>query len=159
MDHVVFGLVCLLVIGIFAWIAEPIAHLGLKNPPAEDSAYNLLVQGFRAGQLNLKIEPPAGFAQLADPYHLAPDSPYMRELTDMSYYGGKLYLYFGVTPVLVLFWPYAALTGHYLPENDAVVIFLRWASSSLPAYCMQFGGVTSRKQVSGWLRSACWALF
>ena len=32
----------------------------------------------------------------------------------MSYYKGKLYLYFGVTPALLLFWPWAALTGHYL---------------------------------------------
>ena len=124
--HAVFGLVCALVIGIFALLAEPIVGLGLKNPPAKDSAYNLLVQGFRAGQLNLKIEAPPGLAQLADPYHLAPDSAYMMKLTDMSYYKGKLYLYFGVTPALVLFWPYAALTGHYLPDNDAVVIFLHW---------------------------------
>ena len=41
----------------------------------------------------------------------------------MSYYKGKLYLYFGVTPALVLFWPYAALTGHYLLHKNAVVIF------------------------------------
>ncbi len=41
----------------------------------------------------------------------------------MSYYKGKLYLYFGVTPALVLFWPYVALTGHYLSDKDAVIIF------------------------------------
>ena len=40
----------------------------------------------------------------------------------MSYYKEKLYLYFGVTPALVLFWPYAALTGHYLLHKNAVVI-------------------------------------
>jgi tetratricopeptide (TPR) repeat protein len=34
-----------------------------------------------------------------------------------------LYLYFGVSPALVLFWPYAALTGHYLWHKDAVVVF------------------------------------
>ncbi len=41
----------------------------------------------------------------------------------MSYYKGKLYLYFGITPALVLFWPYVALTGHYLLHKEAVVIF------------------------------------
>ena len=41
----------------------------------------------------------------------------------MSYYKGKLYLYFGVTPALLLFWPYVALTGHYLLQKDAAVIF------------------------------------
>ena len=41
----------------------------------------------------------------------------------MSYYKGKLYFYFGVTPALALFWPCVALTGHYLLHKDAVVIF------------------------------------
>jgi len=44
-------------------------------------------------------------------------------LHDVSYYKGRLYLYFGVTPALVLFWPYAALTGHYLLHKQAVAIF------------------------------------
>jgi tetratricopeptide (TPR) repeat protein len=34
-----------------------------------------------------------------------------------------MYLYFGVTPALVLFWPWAALTGHYLFHHHAVAIF------------------------------------
>src|SRR5208282_4360519 len=88
---------------------------------------NLLVQGFRAGQLNVKREAPPGLTQLADPYDPAINASYvwdMRYLSyEMSYYREKLYLYFGVTPALVLFWPYAALTGHYLLHRDAVVIF------------------------------------
>ncbi|MGD0351824.1 MAG: hypothetical protein ABSB84_16125, partial [Verrucomicrobiota bacterium] len=53
-DRAVFGMVCVLVIGVFAWIAEPSFSLRLKSSGAEDSYYNLLVQGFRAGQLSLK---------------------------------------------------------------------------------------------------------
>ena len=119
-------MVCALVIGIFAWSAES-GFLELASPRAEDSYYNLLVQGFRAGQLNVKREAPPGLAQLADPYDPASNASYVwdaRHLSyEMSYYQGKLYLYFGVTPALVLFWPYAALTGHYLLHKDAVVIF------------------------------------
>ena len=44
-------------------------------------------------------------------------------LLDLSYYKGRLYLYFGVTPALILFWPFAALTGHYLFHRQAVAIF------------------------------------
>jgi hypothetical protein len=44
-------------------------------------------------------------------------------MLDMSYYKGRLYLYFGVTPALILFWPFTALTGHYLFHRQAVVIF------------------------------------
>jgi tetratricopeptide (TPR) repeat protein len=119
MRHAVFGVVCALVFAIFAWIAPPV----LTNSLAEDSHYNLLVQGFRAGQLNVKREAPPGLAQLADPYGPAVKAAYISDVYDMSYYKGKLYLYFGVTPALVLFWPYVVLTGHYLPEKVAVVIF------------------------------------
>ena len=53
------------------------AALELKSPPAEDSYYNLLVQGFRAGQLNMKREAPPGLAQLADPYDPAVNAAYI----------------------------------------------------------------------------------
>jgi len=77
----------------------------------------------------MKIEAPPRLAQLADPYDPAVNAAYVEQVNDISYYKGKIYLYFGVTPALVLFWPYASLTGHYLSDKDAVVIFLRWASS------------------------------
>lgn len=122
LPQAVFGSVCLLVIGIFAWSAEP-GFSELKNAQAKDSYYNLLVQGFRAGQLNLKQEAPAGLARLADPYDPSVNGPYIADVSDMSYYKGKLYLYFGVTPALVLLWPYTTLTGHYLTDKESVVIF------------------------------------
>jgi len=119
-------MVCALVIGIFAWSAES-GFLELASPSAKETYYNLLVQGFRAGQLNVNQEAAAGLTQLADPYDPAVnescvwDTRYLSY--EMSYYRGKLYLYFGITPALVLFWPYVALTGHYLLHKDAVVIF------------------------------------
>ena len=123
---VVLGTVCALVIGYFAWSARP-GWLGMRTARAEDAYYNLMVRGFRAGQLDLKTEVPAGLAQLADPYDPIALLDYLladgHPLLDLSYYHGKLYLYFGVTPALLLFWPYAALTGHYLWHQDAVVIF------------------------------------
>jgi Flp pilus assembly protein TadD len=126
MHYASFGLVCVLVIGFLVWVAAP----ELTKSQAKDSYYNLLVQGFRAGQLSVKKEVPPGLAQLADPYDPAVNASYLwntrdpsLSLLDLSYYQGKLYLYFGVTPALVLFWPYVALTGHYLPEKDAVIFF------------------------------------
>ena len=117
--------VCVLVIGVYAYIAQS----GLTDsliPNAADTCYNLLVQGFRAGQLSLKKELPPGFAQLADPYDPAANVSYRNpqtQIVDLSYYKGRLYLYFGVTPALILFWPYVALTGHYLFSRQAVTIF------------------------------------
>ncbi|MGA2139448.1 MAG: tetratricopeptide repeat protein [Verrucomicrobiia bacterium] len=116
---------CALVIGVYAYIAQPGAWESL-TPNAADAYYNLLVQGFSDGQLSLKKEVPLGLTQLADPYDpsanvLYRDLPY--GLHDLSYYNGRLYLYFGVTPALILFWPYVALTGRYLFQRQAAVIF------------------------------------
>ena len=117
--------VCALVLGVYAYAA----HSGMMESltlKAADTYYNLLVQGFRAGQLSLNKEAPPGLVQLADPYDPAANAPYRSTpygVHDMSYYHGKLYLYFGVTPALLLFWPFVALTGHYLFHRQAVAIF------------------------------------
>lgn len=132
----VFDIVCALVIGLFAANAIP-TSLVEASSRAQHSYYNLLVQGFRAGQLNVKKEVPAELATLANPYapHDSTDSSqYIRDVTDLSYYHGKLYLYYGVTPALVLFLPYALLTGHYLSDRCAVLIFYSlgfWIAATL----------------------------
>jgi tetratricopeptide (TPR) repeat protein len=116
----VLGAVCALVVGIYA----STTHEGAVTQPSQNEArsyYNLLVQGFRVGQLNLKKEAPPELAQLADPYTPTPLRPL--GVMDLSYYRGKLYLYFGVTPAVVLFWPYVALTGHYLFYRQAMTVF------------------------------------
>lgn len=108
LEEAVFGMACALVIGIFAWSAGP-GPLDLASPNAKDSYYNLLVDGFRAGHLYLNREPSPGLAQLANPYDPGVNAPSVWDEShlayEMSYYQGKLYLYFGVTPALVLFWP------------------------------------------------------
>jgi hypothetical protein len=49
--------------------------IGRCATPCADTYYNLLVQGFRAGQLSLKKEVPPGLAQLADPYDPDANAP------------------------------------------------------------------------------------
>jgi hypothetical protein len=117
--------VCALVVVVYAYMAQSPGR-ELLSPDAAHAHYNSLVQGFRAGQLNLKKEVPPGFTKLADPYDptaniLYRGRPY--RMQDLSYYKGRLYLYFGITPVLILFWPYVALTGRYLFHREAVTIF------------------------------------
>ena len=121
----VLAAVCVLVVGVYAYAA----YSGFRAKPdqqAADAYYNQLVQGFQAGQLNLKKDVPTGLAQLANPYDPIANAPYRTAkygLYDLSYYKGKVYLYFGVTPALLLFWPFVALTGHYLYDGQAVMIF------------------------------------
>jgi len=105
---------------LYFWITAP-AVSQLPSARAADAYYNLLVDGFRAGHLSLATSPRPELTRLRDPYDPAQNGPY--RLHDASYFRGRYYLYFGVTPALLLFWPYVALTGHYLWHKQAVMIF------------------------------------
>jgi len=120
----ILGAICAVVVGGYVYTARS-GGMELSSPNPADAYYNLLVRGFRAGQLSLKKDVPPGLAQLADPYDPVANRLYRfgYQLHDLSYYKGRLYVYFGVTPALLLFWPYAAVTGHYLFHRQAVVIF------------------------------------
>ena len=124
-QRTLLAVVCVLVIAVYVYLA----HSGTAGQPhrnPSDEFYNLLVQGFHAGQLSLKKDVPLGFIQLPNPYDRVANESYRiapYRLDDLSYYKGRLYLYFGVIPALILFWPYFALTGRYLPEMQAVLIF------------------------------------
>lgn len=128
--------VCALVLGIYGYAARSGA-MELMCPSPAETYYNLLARGFAAGRLSLLKEAPPGLARLADPYDPVANAAYdyvPQGLHDMSYYKGRLYLYFGPTPALVLFWPFAALTGHYLWERQAAMIFC--ATGFLTGACL-----------------------
>ena len=135
---VVFGTSCALVIGLFAWMAS-VSTTELTGWSAADNHYNLLVAGFWDGHLSLNKQAPAELGQLPDPYDPVTNARYRlgAGLHDMSYYRGRLYLYFGVSPALLLFWPWVALTGHYLFHKQAVLIFcyefLKGVAAVVPA--------------------------
>jgi Flp pilus assembly protein TadD len=117
--------VCALVIGTYAYGAR-LGGLEWSMLNPANQGYNLLVQGFRAGQLSLKKEVPPGFANLADPYDAEANRYYRGlpyQMIDLSYYRSKLYIYFGVTPALLAFWPFLAVTGGYPFERQVVTVF------------------------------------
>jgi tetratricopeptide (TPR) repeat protein len=125
MRNLPFVAVGALVIGIFAFSANP-TILELVGGKASDAYYNLLVEGLRSGRLTLNRAAPPELAKLADPYDPVANAAFRAAGTgihDVSYYHGKLYLYFGITPALILFWPWFEITGHYLHHQWAVVIF------------------------------------
>jgi hypothetical protein len=115
----------LLVVAVFAASANPTIS-DLNGSQTSDATYNLLVEAFQSGQVSLKKAVPSGLAQLADPYDPVANYPYRMPPTladDLTYYRGKFYVYFGASPALVLLWPWAALTGRYLAQRLAVLIF------------------------------------
>lgn len=83
--------------------------------------YDLYVDAILAGQAHLPIAVAPELAALADPYDPATNAPY--RINDLSYRDGRYYLYLGVTPVLVLLAPFKAVTGLYLSERAATLVF------------------------------------
>lgn len=118
----VFCAVCASFLGFCVWMTDPNSPLASKGSDAENSYYNLLVQGFSEGHLYVKRDAPAALSQLANPYDPTANSAYISNIGDMSYYKGHLYLYFGVTPALVLLWPWHVLTRHFLSDGTAIAI-------------------------------------
>ena len=86
------------------------------------SYYSQLAEAFEHGQLSLLAQPPSALLALPDPYDPALNEPY--RLHDASLYRGRYYLYFGAVPALVLLLPVWLLTGFYLLDDAAVLIFL-----------------------------------
>ncbi len=85
--------------------------------------YNLLIDGYLAGQLHMKVEVPPELLQLKDPY-----DPNLRPaglgLHDASFYKGKYYVYFGAAPMVVLMLPFRLITGFDLPQPVAALVFV-----------------------------------
>ncbi len=95
------------------------------NQRPRDAAYNLLARGLLSGHLSLDKDAPPVLARISDPYDPAMNGaardPRDR-LNDLSYFHGKLYLYFGIAPALLVFIPWHLLTGGWLPHWSAVVL-------------------------------------
>jgi tetratricopeptide (TPR) repeat protein len=94
--------------------------------PAAAEPYNLVVEGFRSGHVWMAKEAPPALDAASNPYDFATYRPYLGApwgVSDLSYYRGHLYAYFGVTPAVVVFWPYRVLTGGWLHQAFAVLLF------------------------------------
>jgi hypothetical protein len=116
-----------LLAALYCWTALPPHWQESCTDPAREH-YNLLADALLAGQTSLLISPRPELLALDDPYD--PLKNHQRDaqgqqycLHDAALYRGKYYLYFGVTPAVVLFAPYRLLTGEYLPTRVAALVF------------------------------------
>lgn len=89
----------------------------------QEDYYNLLIDGYLAGQLNMKVEVPEALLKLSDPYD-PQQRPVGLGLHDASFYKGKYYVYFGAAPMVVLMLPFRLLTGTDLPLGPTVIVFV-----------------------------------
>lgn len=116
------GIALAAVLGFYGWTVRTTGY-DLRLAGERADYYNLLLDGFQEGHLWMKAEPDP--ALLALPEKERPGgAPFM---LDASLYQGKYYLYFGVVPVVTLYWPFQALVGRDLPETWALLFYAAMA--------------------------------
>lgn len=86
--------------------------------------YKELAMVLKKGQVYLDGEPSEGLLNAPNPY----DTIYLQAnqidyRMDYAYYNGKYYVYFGIVPELLLYFPCYMLTGKLLPNHVAVFLF------------------------------------
>jgi len=88
--------------------------------------YNLLTDAFLKGQTSLLDKPHEKILSMFNPYD--PRSYRNREHINLRYhdaslYKGKYYLYWGVTPIFLLYMPYRLMGGKEFPHSLSVPLF------------------------------------
>ncbi len=89
--------------------------------------YQKLAEAFANGQVSLLQEPDQALIDMENPYDRAYRQKVMDEtgqgfLWDHAYYEGKYYVYFGVVPEVLLYFPYYLLTHRQLHNRDAIFV-------------------------------------
>jgi hypothetical protein len=106
---------------LIAWTSlEEWSFPRVKGP--QNDYYNLLVAGFRKGSLALDVKVPDRLKNAENPWDPSKRPPDVG-MHDISYNDGHYYLYFGVVPAVVLFWPFRFLTGNDLPFVYSSILF------------------------------------
>ncbi|MCM1539995.1 MAG: hypothetical protein NC121_01910 [Blautia sp.] len=99
------------------------------NIPEHHRQYQKLAESFREGFMALLEEPAEAFSSMVNPYDLDQREDILIRnnatyLWDTAYFDGKYYVYFGVVPVLLFYFPYHILTGGALPNHIAMFLAL-----------------------------------
>ncbi|MDD2268982.1 MAG: hypothetical protein PHY15_05455 [Eubacteriales bacterium] len=95
----------------------------LKGDINRISPYIQQTDAFIKGQLNLDIEVPEEMLEVENPYNPDNIKPGWRiKLWDRSFYEGKVYSYYGVAPVVLVYLPFYFFTGTI--ASDAIACFV-----------------------------------
>lgn len=92
--------------------------------PEGDQMSQELVEAFENGSTSLLNEPAESLKNFDNPYDRA-----LRESVELDiewdhvYFDQKYYSYYGIAPVILLFMPFHLITGHFLHDGIAIMIF------------------------------------
>jgi hypothetical protein len=104
----------------YFWTVVPESAAGLVSM-GDSGYYNLLARGFLRGHLYLDAKADPYLATLRNPWDPAEHGEH--GMADVSYFRGRYYIYFGVSPAVLLFLPFRLLTGRFVSEVLALPLF------------------------------------
>ena len=117
--------VCLVVSAVIFYLLfkENISYPFEKRITAYN-AYEQLFDAFMKKQLHIDFQPSEGLLAMGNPY----DADLRKELEisylwDRAYFDGKYYSYFGIAPILLVYFPFYLIT-HALPSAQTVCFIL-----------------------------------
>lgn len=114
----IFCIICLIISLVIGFGVFGIHHLVIHYPDEIiNDQYAMQYYAWRHGSIALLEQPPEAWLKLSNPYSPAARSASRQSgLYDVVLYKNKYYVYFGVTPLLILYAPFNALFSHHLPS-------------------------------------------
>jgi hypothetical protein len=112
-----------LVAAFYVWTAASSVPFRFDDSTIGSGRYGWLADALVHGQLHLRKPVPDGLLALNNPYDPVANLPYRKQgLQDLTLWDGKLYLYWGIVPELLLFAPLRVL-GIWMSQSLAATIF------------------------------------
>ncbi len=104
--------------------------------------YQELAERLAEGEVSLKDEVPQFLLDMENPYDKTARDEAAKEAGqtyrwDSAYYNGKYYVYFGITPVILMYLPFYLITGDSGLPND-VVVFVATAFFIVGAFLLVY---------------------
>lgn len=103
---------CMMISTAFLYLPSKSVDYPLKGKPDLYGPYIQQFDAFQKGQLHLDVQVDPVLAALQNPYDTSlRDGAGAKYLWDRAFYDGKYYSYFGVAPVILVYYPYYYITG------------------------------------------------
>lgn len=107
---------------IFMFYAWFVTYGNFKTWDHTTHYYTQLADAFGKGHLYVDLKPGKALLEAPDPYHPTERPAFNDEVWDLSLYKGKLFLYWGPLPA-VLIWPIQLILGKKITDNYLVFFF------------------------------------
>lgn len=150
----VAGSVAVAILSASSETLDPIAY-PLRQDVRLYDPYIQQFDAFMKGQLHLDVKPDERLALLKNPYDLAERTFHgIDYMWDRAYFDGKYFSYFGVTPLLLVYFPYYFLTGS-LPNAGLVMAVFCVMTAVFFALAVEEYAKISGKKHFGYFTAFC----